>query len=222
MGILLISVCKKKAGITSVWGFFKLVLHGRKAIIILPWSGGCVMPWHQARASPAKITWLGHQRQGPQHIVEQGPAQSRDDWVMRTLCLQTSWHDSWLPCHLCSCWFLLLCFPFGWVVVETEVDLARWSGDIISDQTQADWASLGAGELLGEVLSGSSGCFPWCICCKTALGSVVLGKALLPPELWVAEVAAQHRNCVTEVFMPYLIRSVGDSWLNHKPGEIKM
>lgn len=98
---------------------------------------GAVIPWHWARASPAKITWLGHQRHGPQHIVGQGPAQSRDDGVMRTLCLQTSWHNSWLLCHLCPCWFLLLCFPFGWVVVETEVDLARWSGDIISDQTLA-------------------------------------------------------------------------------------
>lgn len=62
---------------------------------------------------------------------------------------------------------------------------------------------------------------PW-LGCKTPLGLVVLVKALLPPDLWVAEVAAQHRNCLMEAFMPYLIRSVGDSWLNHKPGEIKM
>lgn len=90
-------------------------------------------------------------------------------------------------------------------------------------------ASLGAGELLGKVLSGSLGCLccisvltlPW-LGCKTGLGLVTLGKALLPPELWVAEVAAQHRNCVVEVLVPYLMRSVGDSWLNHMPGEIKI
>lgn len=80
------------------------------------------------------------------------------------------------------------------MVVETEVDLARWTRVIICDQTLGrkteQAASLGAGELLGKVLSGSLGCFycisvltlPW-LGCKTGLGLVILGKALLPPEL---------------------------------------
>lgn len=112
--------------------------------VIQPWSWGCVMPWHGTRASPAKITWLGHQRQGQQHIRKQGPA--LDDWVMRTLCLQASWHNSELLCHLCSHWFLLLCFPFGW---------GGWGGFDNLVKLSRAWASvnLGAAELLGKVLS---------------------------------------------------------------------
>lgn len=85
-----------------------------------------------------------------------------------------------------------------------------WRGGLGKLSVTSRWAGrLGKLQVWEQVLSGSSCCFWWCLCCNSVkLGLVLLDKALLPPELWVAEVAAQHRNCVMEVLVPYLMRSV--------------
>lgn len=91
VGVLLIFIWLEK-GRNYVCMFFRSQYYmAEKTNTVLPWSQGRVMLWHWARPSPAKITWLGHQRQGLQHIGKQGLAQSRDGDVTRTMWLQASW-----------------------------------------------------------------------------------------------------------------------------------
>lgn len=130
--------------------FFKPVLHGRKTNIVLPWSWSWAMPWHLARPSPAKISWLGYQRQGPQHIWKQGLARSRDDEMMRAMWLQASWQ--WFTVAMSSALLfvsisLVFFWIFGEVAVETDVDLAEWTGEInlCPDVGQTDLARFKSG-----------------------------------------------------------------------------